>query len=236
MEGKDICFFTVIQCFLKDFTILALRKWKVVSSLTLTVGDFFLSGSHFGIWRLLHIWEKSSFMDLMFSFLTLKISKNFEFVFKIFQPTCRPKKKKKKREKCSPQVGRGKRSEEQCQQWCRRLLAAFIIDLPTRTQNPKPQQISTFKSSLWFLLTGQPIEELRLHYHIIAGTHFWEEHYGRSNNAADVKTAFVIISSKAKSIALKNQVEFLLKSIKVWMLVVCLLFFFLWICLFYGVS
>lgn len=96
MEGKDICFFTVIQCFLKDFTILALRKWKVVSSLTLTVGDFFLSGCHFGIWRLLHIWEKSSFMDLMFSFLTLKISKNFEFVFKIFQPTCRPKKKKKK--------------------------------------------------------------------------------------------------------------------------------------------
>lgn len=73
------------------------------------------------------------------------------------------------------------------------------------------------------MLTGQSIEELRLHYHIIAGTHFWEEHYGHSNNAADVKTAFVIISSKAKSIALKNQVELLF--MKVWMLVVCFFFF-----------
>lgn len=52
MEGMDFRFFTVIQCLLKDFTILALRKRYVFESLSsqeLTVSGFLLSKSNFGI-------------------------------------------------------------------------------------------------------------------------------------------------------------------------------------------
>lgn len=50
MEGMDFCYFTVIQCLLKDLTILAFKcGFESLRSQELTVGAFLLSKSNFGI-------------------------------------------------------------------------------------------------------------------------------------------------------------------------------------------